>query len=69
MPQKPELSEGWLTADGCKVARVQDGLVLAFHDKDRRRSSLRGTDQVEVSLVELLFLMAGWELDTLDGLG
>ena len=63
MPQKPILSEGWLTADGCKIGRVQDGLVLAFHDKDRRRSSIRGSNQVEVSLVELLFLMAEQELD------
>ena len=58
MNHKPEFREGWLVADGCKLAKPQDGLVLSFHDKDKRRSELRGTDQLDISLVELLLLMA-----------
>ena len=49
-----KIQEGWVMADDCKIAKWQSGLVLQFHDKDRRRSSMRGTDQIEVSLVELL---------------
>lgn len=45
--------DGWLFVDGCKVARVEEGQVIAFKDKCRRRSSRRGTDQVRVTLHEL----------------
>lgn len=47
---------GWLVVDGCKVARVVDvqgGKLLAFHDKCRRRSSERGTDQPAATLGEI----------------
>ena len=41
---------GFLVVDGCKVARVEPGGVIAFQDKCRRRSSARGADQVRVSV-------------------
>ena len=41
---------GFLVVDGCKVARVEPGGVIAFQDKCRRRCSQRGADQVRVSV-------------------
>ena len=41
---------GFLIVDGCKVARVEGGGVIAFQDKCRRRSSQRGANQVRVSV-------------------
>ncbi len=41
---------GFLVVDGCKVARVEPGGVIAFRDKCRRRCSQRGADQVRVSV-------------------
>ena len=48
-----QVVDGWLIVDGCKVARVEPGPVIAFKDKCRRRASQRGTDQVRVTLPEL----------------
>ena len=45
--------DSWLFVDGCKVARVEPGGVIAFKDKCRRRSSSRGSDQVRVSVHDL----------------
>lgn len=41
---------GFLIVDGCKVARIEPGGVIAFQDKCRRRCSQRGADQVRVSV-------------------
>ena len=40
----------FLIIDGCKVARVEGGGVIAFRDTCRRRLTKRGTDQVRVSV-------------------
>lgn len=53
-----KIKNGWIISDGCRIARYEDGLSIAFHDKDKRRSSARGTDQVEVALVELFQAVA-----------
>ena len=42
--------EGFLVVDGCKIAKVEPGGVIAFHDKCRRRCSERGANQVRVSV-------------------
>jgi len=43
----------FLIVDGCKVARVERGGVLAFSDKCRGRSQRRGSDQVRVRASDL----------------
>lgn len=43
----------FLVVDGCKVARVERGGVLAFSDKCRGRSERRGSDQVRVRASDL----------------
>jgi len=43
----------FLIVDGCKVARVVGGGVLAFPDKCRGRSERRGSDQVRVRASDL----------------
>ena len=45
---------GFLVVDGCKVARVEPGGVIAFQDKCRRRCSQRGADQVRVKATDLV---------------
>ena len=55
-PEQPNTADpvvvvgGFLVVDGCKVARVEPGGVIAFHDRCRRRCSQRGADQVRVSV-------------------
>ena len=44
---------GYLVIDGCKVARVEPGGVLAFPDKCRGRVQRRGCDQVRVRVTDL----------------
>jgi hypothetical protein len=46
--------EGRVLLDGVYICRLEAPRTLYFHDKDRRRSSVRGTDQIAVNLVELL---------------
>ena len=48
--------QGYVFVGGCKIARVQrEGgkVVLTFHDKNKRRSRKRGSDQVEIAIQEL----------------
>lgn len=49
--------DGWMTVDGCKVARVPEPGRLAFHDRERRRCSERGSDQPSCTLQELVQAM------------
>lgn len=58
MTDKPHIKEGWILSGGCKIARRAGGLSIAFHDRDKFRAMRRGTDQVEVSLIELFQLVA-----------
>ena len=46
---------GFICADGVKICRLDPsrGLLL-FLDKDRRRSAERGTDQVAVTVADLV---------------
>jgi len=48
--------EGWVFIDGVRICRIveHEPDVVAFFDKDHRRASERGTDQVEVSLEDLV---------------
>jgi hypothetical protein len=46
--------EGRVILDGVFICRLEAPRTLFFHDKDRRRSSVRGTDQIQCDLVELL---------------
>lgn len=39
---------------GVKICRVTSNGTLLFHDKDKRRSAERGTNQIEVYPTELL---------------
>ena len=51
-----QVDHGWLVVDGCKVAKVveaQGRKLLTFHDRCRRRSSERGTDQPAATLGEI----------------
>lgn len=43
----------FLIVDGCKVARVEPGGVIAFPDKCRGRVARRGCDQVRVRASDL----------------
>ena len=47
------LSDTFLVIDGCKVARVEPGGVLAFPDKCRGRSQRRGCPEVRVKVTDL----------------
>ena len=53
-----KIQDGWIISDGCKIARRAEGLSIAFHDKDKFRAMRRGTDQVEVDLVEIFQVIA-----------
>jgi hypothetical protein len=54
-PSSPvRIVNGWVMVDGCKVARAEPGGVLAFHDRDRRRCSERGSDQPRCTVQELV---------------
>lgn len=51
------ITDGWATVDGVKIARfVAERGVLQFVDKDRRRSSARGSRYVEVAVVDMVNL-------------
>lgn len=61
------IEDGWIISDGCKIARYAEGLSIAFHDKDKFRAMRRGTDQVQVDLVELFQMIAeemGLDIDS-----
>ena len=47
------VADKFLVIDGCKVARVEPGGVLAFRDRCRRRQTSRGSDQVRVRVADL----------------
>ena len=47
------VSDTFLVIDGCKVARVEPGGVLAFPDKCRGRSQRRGCPEVRVKVTDL----------------
>lgn len=49
---KPIIANGFVVADGVKICRIR-GSLLEFFDKDRRRSSVRGTNKVMVNIDEL----------------
>lgn len=50
-------SQGFLIVDGAKVCRVE-GQTLLFLDKDKRRASVRGSDQVRVPIAALTALVS-----------
>lgn len=46
-------NQKFVSVDGVRVCRVVGNGRLQFCDKDKRRSSMRGTRYVEISIVEL----------------
>lgn len=46
---------GNVFVDGCKIARLE-GQTLLFFDRDKRRASARGSDQVRVPIAALIQL-------------
>ena len=49
----PEVVGEWLVIEGCKVAKILPGGVIAFKDKCRRRASALGGDQRKVDVHDL----------------
>ena len=51
---KPTIREGQILAGGMRIAEVGSEGQLVFEDRYRRRCVARGTDDVQVDLMELL---------------
>lgn len=52
-----QISDGYLYIEGVKLCRVDlERQTLYFLDKDRRRASARGSDQVGVPIAALVSL-------------
>ena len=54
-------ADGFVYLDGAKIARAEPGLVLAFQDRCKRRSSARGTNQPSIRVDALREALVFWE--------